>query len=88
MKKADLTILQRLDLYQIIAYAKEGKTDQVIDRAQQMLSEESLVTLSPEQWRVLGEMTPMEIALGALAFRDTVVADIERSQSAVRPDAA
>jgi hypothetical protein len=48
--KANLTILQKLDLYQIIAYTKEGKTDQVIERAGRMLQdEESLVALSPEQ---------------------------------------
>lgn len=84
----DNEILRRLDLYQIIAYAKEGKTDQVIERARQMLGGESLVTLSPEQWKELGQMTSMEIALGALMFRATVAADIERLQSAVQSDAA
>lgn len=65
-----LTVLQKLDLYQIIAHAKEGKSDQVVERAQQMLREdESLVTLSPEQWKELGEMTVEAILLGALIYR-------------------
>jgi hypothetical protein len=68
--KANLTILQKLDLYQIIAYAKEGKTDQVIERAQQMLREdESLVALSPDQWKELGGMTIETILLGALIYK-------------------
>jgi menaquinone-dependent protoporphyrinogen IX oxidase len=68
--KANLTILQKLDLYQIIAYAKEGKTDQVIERAQQMLREdESLVALSPDQWKELGGMNIEAILLGALIYK-------------------
>ena len=68
--KANLTILQKLDLYQIIAYAKEGKTDQVIERAGRMLQdEESLVALSPEQWKELGGMTIEAILLGALIYK-------------------
>lgn len=68
--KANLTILQKLDLYQIIAYAKEGKLDQVIERAERMLrDDESLVTLSPDQWREIGEMTIQAILLGALIYK-------------------
>ena len=68
--KANLTILQKLDLYQIIAYAKEGKTDQVIERAEGMLQEgESLVTLSPDQWKELGGMTMQSILIGALIYK-------------------
>lgn len=70
--KDSLTILQRLDLYQIIAYAKEGKTDQVVERAERMLQEpagESLVTLSPDQWKELGGMTLQAILVGALLFK-------------------
>jgi hypothetical protein len=70
--KADLTILQKLDLYQIIAYAKEGKVDQVIERAERMLqepAEESLVTLSPDQWKELGGMPIQAILIGALIYK-------------------
>jgi hypothetical protein len=68
--KANLTILQKLDLYQIIAYAKEGMTDQVIERAERMLQEgESLVTLSPDQWKELGGMTMQSILIGALIYK-------------------
>jgi hypothetical protein len=70
--KASLTILQKLDLYQIIAYAKEGKIDQVIERAERMLQEpedESLVTLSPDHWKELGGMSLQAILIGALIFK-------------------
>jgi len=68
--QAKLTVLQKLDRYQIVAHAKEGKTDQVIERAQQMLKEdESLVTMSPADWQGIGEMTIQEILAAALAYK-------------------
>jgi hypothetical protein len=68
--KTDLTILQKLDLYQIIAYAKEGRTEQVIERAGRMLSEdESLVTMTPDEWRQLGEMSLHYILIAALEYK-------------------
>lgn len=74
-----LNTLQKLDLYQVIAFAKEGDTARVIERAHMMLksSGESLVTLTDEELGRLARLSLGDILNIALA-----------AAPAAQPDAA
>jgi hypothetical protein len=82
-------LLQKLDLYQVISYAKEGDSRKVIERVEAMLKtsgDEEPVTLNESQRKILESMSIEEI-LGA-ALRETVLKTPVRESSSPEAPAA